>query len=78
LVSALYDDMLEHYGLAIGLRHARKHLGWALDTAATIAGAPAHLLKMYRGSVLTATDPATALQRLAEAFDGLGASSAAA
>ncbi len=78
LVSTLYDEMLAHYGLAVGLRHARKHLGWALDTAATIAGAPAHLLKMYRGSVLTATDPATVLRRLAEAFDDLGASSAAA
>jgi tRNA-dihydrouridine synthase B len=78
LVSALYEDILEHYGLAVGLRHARKHLGWALDTAATIAGAPAHLLKMYRGSVLTATDPAIVLRRLTEAFDDLGASSAAA
>ena len=26
--------MLGHYGVAIGRRHARKHLGWALDTAA--------------------------------------------
>jgi len=78
LVSALYDEMLVHYGMAIGLRHARKHLGWALDTAAAIAVAPAHLLKMYRGSVLTATDPAIVLRRLTEAFDDLGASSAAA
>ena len=43
LVSALYGEMLAHYGLAIGLRHARKHLGWALDAAAATAGAPAHL-----------------------------------
>ncbi len=78
LVSALYDDMLTHYGLAVGLRHARKHLGWALDTAATVAGAPTHLLKMYRGSVLTATDPKIALRRLTEAFNDLGASRAAA
>ena len=25
-----------HYGLRIGLRHARKHLGWALEVAATM------------------------------------------
>ena len=78
LVSALYDEMLAHYGLAVGLRHARKHLGWALDTAAAIAGAPAHLLKMCRGSVLTATEPKIVLQRLTAAFDDLGATSAAA
>ena len=73
LVSALYDEMLSHYGIAIGLRHARKHLGWALDTAAAIAGAPAHLLKAYRGSVLTATDPKVVQCRLSEAFEDLGA-----
>ena len=33
-VRALYDDICSHYGLRIGLRHARKHLGWALDVAA--------------------------------------------
>src|SRR5271154_7255282 len=53
LVSALYGEMLRHYGLAIGLRHARKHLGWALDAAAESAGAPAHLLKAQRSRVLT-------------------------
>jgi tRNA-dihydrouridine synthase B len=78
LVSALYEEMLTHYGLAIGLRHARKHLGWALDTAASIVGAPAHLLKAYRGGVLTATDPKLVQQRLAAAFDDLGALRAAA
>src|ERR1700692_609190 len=69
LVAALYGEMLAHHGIAIGLRHARKHLGWALDTAAATAGAPAHLLKTVRGRVLTADDPAIVLHRLAEAFD---------
>jgi tRNA-dihydrouridine synthase B len=83
LTSALYGEMLAHHGLGIGLRHARKHLGWALDTAAATAGVPAHLLKENRGRVLTATDPAFVLRRLAEAFDAFGcaqsvASSAAA
>ncbi|MDR3420713.1 MAG: tRNA dihydrouridine synthase DusB [Xanthobacteraceae bacterium] len=73
LVNALYGEMLAHYGIAIGLRHARKHLGWALDTAAATAGAPAHALKEWRGRVLTATDPATVLRLLAQAFDVFGA-----
>jgi len=72
LVSALYGEMLAHHGLDIGLRHARKHLGWALDTAAATAGAPAHLLKACRNRVLTATDPAIVLRRIAEAFDAFG------
>ena len=71
-VSALYGEMLAHYGRDIGLRHARKHLGWALDAAAASAGAPAHLVKAQRGRVLTATDPAVVLRRLAEAFDAFG------
>ena len=71
LASALYGEMLAHHGIAIGLRHARKHLGWALDTAAATAGAPAHLLKALRGRVLTADDPAIVLHRLAAAFDEL-------
>ena len=77
LVSALYRETLALYGVEIGLRHARKHLGWALDTAATTAGAPAHLLKAYRSRVLTAADPAIVLRRLAEAFDAFGGPSAA-
>ena len=36
-----------HHGF-IGLRHARKHLGWALDAAAATAGAPAERLKAHR------------------------------
>ena len=69
LISALYGEILAHYGVDVGLRHARKHLGWALDTAAATAGAPAHLLKARRNHVLTAEDPAIVLRRLAEAFD---------
>jgi nifR3 family TIM-barrel protein len=76
LVSALYEETLEHYDLHVGLRHARKHLGWALDTAAALAGAPAHALKAARARVLTATDPAIVLRRLGEAFDGFGAGEA--
>jgi tRNA-dihydrouridine synthase B len=69
LASALYHDMLDHHGSTIGVRHARKHLGWALDVAARSAGAPAGLLKQARAQVLTATQPAAVLRHFADAYD---------
>src|SRR4051812_41359220 len=77
LIAALYDEMLAHHGLAIGQRHARKHLGWALDAAAATAGAPAALLKDHRRTVLTA-DTGAVQRHLADAFDALGSSQRAA
>jgi tRNA-dihydrouridine synthase B len=69
LVDALYEEMLTHHGLKIGRRHARKHLGWALDAAAASAGAPVELLKAHRTRVLTAEEPAEARRLLADAYD---------
>jgi tRNA-dihydrouridine synthase B len=69
LVDALYDEMLSHHGTAIGRRHARKHLGWALDTAAAEAGVPVVLLKDHRARVLTAEEPTKARRLLADAYD---------
>jgi nifR3 family TIM-barrel protein len=76
LTRDLYQDMLAHHGTAIGLRHARKHLGWALDSAAAYAGAGTDLLKAQRASVLTSQHPAETFRRLAEAFDIFGESAA--
>ena len=73
LISALYEEMLAHHGLRIGLRHARKHLGWALDAAAASAGVALETLKSWRANVLTSDDPAAARRRLAQAFDAFGA-----
>ena len=69
LIDSLYDEMLGHHGLAIGRRHARKHLGWALDHAAATAAVPPEVLKSHRGRVLTADEPAHARRYLAEAVD---------
>jgi nifR3 family TIM-barrel protein len=69
LMLALYDDMLSHHGTAIGLRHARKHLGWALDVAAATTGATIDLLKGFRARVLTAEQPRDVVRRLIEAYD---------
>ena len=65
---ALYEDILIHHG-TIGLRHARKHLGWALDVAAATARAPGDLLKAFRARVLRADAPAEAMRGLADAYD---------
>jgi tRNA-dihydrouridine synthase B len=74
LASALFGEMLGLYGIEVGLRNARKHLGWTLAAAASSAGAPADVLKEHRSRVLTATDPASVLRRLAEAFEVFGCS----
>jgi len=73
IIAALYDEMLAHHGARIGEKHARKHLGWALDAAAATAGAPAETLRALRGPVLTAPTPRDTRRRLAEAFAALGA-----
>ncbi len=77
LIRALYDDVCSHYGLHVGLRHARKHLGWALEVAAHCSRAPAHSLKAWRQKILTADDPHQVHRSLADAFDELAWSGAA-
>ena len=69
LIAALYVDMLGHYGRDVGVRHARKHLGWALAVAAQTARVSLDLLKRARAQVLTANEPAAVLRHLAEAYD---------
>ncbi|HEY7999265.1 MAG TPA: tRNA dihydrouridine synthase DusB [Pseudolabrys sp.] len=77
LIDTLYDEMLSHHGLTIGRRHARKHLGWALDSAAATAGVSSDLLKQHRVRVLTAEEPAQARRMLADAYDAFAWSAAA-
>ena len=71
IVDRLYDEMLTHHGRAIGRRHARKHLGWALDAAAETVGASAAYLKAHRDRVLTADDPVAVRRHLAAAYAAL-------
>jgi nifR3 family TIM-barrel protein len=72
LVLALYEEMLTHHGARIGVRHARKHLGWALDAAAETALVPADRLKAARAHVLTSEDPAEVRRRLSAAYEDFG------
>ena len=65
MVAEHYEAMLAFYGPALGLRCARKHLGWYLDTAQVGAGA--------RHAVLTAEDPATVLRLIRSVLGDAGA-----
>jgi nifR3 family TIM-barrel protein len=76
-VRTLYDEVCGHYGLRIGLRHARKHLGWALETAAQCSRAPAATLKNWRQKILTAENPLGVHRSLEDAFDDFAWSAAA-
>jgi nifR3 family TIM-barrel protein len=76
-IRTLYDEVCSHYGLRIGLRHARKHLGWALDVAAQCSRAPATTLKSWRQKVLTSDDPHRVHRSLEDAFDDFAWSAAA-
>jgi tRNA-dihydrouridine synthase B len=76
-IRALYDEVCGHYGLRIGLRHARKHLGWALEIAAQCSRAPATKLKIWRQKVLTSDEPAGVHRDLEDAFDDFAWSAAA-
>jgi tRNA-dihydrouridine synthase B len=76
-VRKLYDGILSHYGARVGLRHARKHLGWALDAAAATSCAPNAVLKTWKQTILTAEDPAGVHSSLDDAFDDFTWSAAA-
>jgi tRNA-dihydrouridine synthase B len=76
-IRALYDAVLSHYGLRIGLKHARKHLGWALEIAAQYSRAPATTLKNWRQTILTSDQPASVHRSLQNAFDDFAWSAAA-
>ncbi len=60
MIIAHYEEMLSFYGRDLGLRCARKHLGWYLDEAG---------LPHARDAILTATDPGTVIRLLREAFE---------
>jgi tRNA-dihydrouridine synthase B len=77
LTARLYRELIAHHGATVGVRHARKHLGWALDAAAACAGTPAQLSSKHRALVLTAERPDDVIDRLADAYHAFGLRSAA-
>jgi tRNA-dihydrouridine synthase B len=62
MVSAHYEAMLDFYGIELGRKVARKHLGWYMDGA----GSPSAL----RREVLTAPTPKAVLGLLGDAIAG--------
>jgi tRNA-dihydrouridine synthase B len=76
-IRGLYDEVCSHYGLRVGLRHARKHLGWALEVAARCSRAPVLRLKSWRERILTSDDPSSVHRSLQDAFDDFAWSAAA-
>ncbi len=60
LIARHYEEMLAFYGTSLGLRMARKHLGWYLD----------HLDRPVplRRAILTSDDPRAVLRMLAAAI----------
>ena len=76
-IRALYDAVLGHYGVRVGLKHARKHLGWALEIAAHYSCAPAATLKGWRQRILTSEEPSSVHQSLENAYDDFAWSAAA-
>ncbi|MGR3468200.1 MAG: tRNA dihydrouridine synthase DusB [Shimia sp.] len=60
MISDHYEAILTFYGTVLGVRVARKHLGWYMDQAGTEP--------VLRKAILTSTDPAEVLRRLPEAL----------
>ena len=60
LVADHYQAILGFYGTALGVKVARKHLGWYLDASVGAIAA--------RAELLTATDPAAVLRLIRSAF----------
>jgi tRNA-dihydrouridine synthase len=65
LVAAHYEAMLQHYGATVGVRHARKHLGWYLDMFTEATGSD---LSADRSALLREGDPTLVAQRLKALF----------
>ncbi len=76
-IRTLHDEVCAHYGLGIGLRHARKHLGWALEVAARCSRAKAATLRSWREKILTSDDATHVHRSLQDAFDDFAWSAAA-
>ncbi|MBL8881424.1 MAG: tRNA dihydrouridine synthase DusB [Hyphomicrobium sp.] len=57
--------MLEHYGAELGLKNARKHIGWYLVSS----GRPEPVVKTWRRRLCTQDDPRAVLNDLEQFYD---------
>ncbi|WP_413865216.1 tRNA-dihydrouridine synthase, partial [Albidovulum sp.] len=68
-ISDHYEDMLRFYGSSLGLRVARKHLGWYADEAGVDP--------TLRAGLMVSESPVEVLALVARAFAEAGGSAAA-
>ncbi len=59
------EAMLGHYGEHLGLRNARKHIGWYLEKSGRALGA----VKVWRRQLCTEVNPARVLQGISAFYD---------
>lgn len=59
------EGMLSHYGMGLGLRNARKHIGWYLETS----GRAAEIVKAWRRRLCTDDNAGRVLSGLDEFYD---------
>ena len=64
LISAHYEDILAEYGIAVGVRAARKHLDWYAEAMGITLDKPTRL------AFLNAEDPASVLAMIGEIYSG--------
>jgi tRNA-dihydrouridine synthase B len=62
------DSMISYYGRSLGVKNARKHIGWYLETASSDTAS----VKAWRKTLCTLDDPQAVLNGLAAFFDGPG------
>ncbi|WP_428030192.1 tRNA dihydrouridine synthase DusB [Ancylobacter sp.] len=68
----LYEGWLAHYGRELGMRCARKHIGWSLASAAASAGRAPDAAALWRKRLLTLEDPARVVTGIRDAYDDIG------
>jgi tRNA-dihydrouridine synthase len=59
------EAMLGHYGEQLGLRNARKHIGWYIEKS----GRAVDVVKAWRRRLCTEGNPAIVLDGLSEFYD---------
>lgn len=68
LVVEHYDRMVDYYPDIVGVRCARKHLGWYMDNAIALSSGDAATLGSLRKSILTEQEPQSVRNLLGDFF----------
>ncbi|MGE0628690.1 MAG: tRNA dihydrouridine synthase DusB [Hyphomicrobiaceae bacterium] len=67
IAQAHYQDMLDCYGVELGVRIARKHIGWYLETS----GCPAGEVRQWRSRLCREESPSAVLIGLATFYEAV-------